>query len=150
MYLRTFRVLYKLYLSTDVLKYKVLLPGFAEHVKLVAESSTSKLVAIFRTSENTLSLLALPAGTSSSVVISRERWWNRGSPASINFPHLPLEGCRANETRSKWTRSIFSVPVRRVPNGRVPMRRVPNRCVYYTRLHSQVRYVHLMINLTFG
>ena len=29
MYLSTFRVLYKLYLSTDVLKYKVLLPGFA-------------------------------------------------------------------------------------------------------------------------
>ena len=28
MYLSTFRVLYKLYLSTDVLKYKVLLPGF--------------------------------------------------------------------------------------------------------------------------
>ena len=28
MYLSTFRVLYKLYLSTDVLNYKVLLPGF--------------------------------------------------------------------------------------------------------------------------
>ena len=28
MYSSTFRVLYKLYLSTDVLKYKVLLPGF--------------------------------------------------------------------------------------------------------------------------
>ena len=27
MYLITFQVLYKLYLSTDVLKYKVLLPG---------------------------------------------------------------------------------------------------------------------------
>ena len=27
MYLSTFLVLYKLYLSTDVLKYKVLLPG---------------------------------------------------------------------------------------------------------------------------
>ena len=27
MYLSTFQVLYKLYLSTDVLKYKVLLPG---------------------------------------------------------------------------------------------------------------------------
>ena len=57
-----------------------------------------------------------------------------------------LTGCRANETRSKWTRSIFSVPMRRVPIGRVPMRRVPNRRVYYidryTRLHSQVRYIH--------
>ena len=30
MYLSTFQVLYKLYLSTDVLKYKVLLPGSAE------------------------------------------------------------------------------------------------------------------------
>ena len=29
MYLNTFQVLYKLYLSTDVLKYKVLLPGSA-------------------------------------------------------------------------------------------------------------------------
>ena len=29
MYLSTFQVLYKLYLSTDVLKYKVLLPGSA-------------------------------------------------------------------------------------------------------------------------
>ena len=28
MYLSTIQVLYKLYLSTDVLKYKVLLPGF--------------------------------------------------------------------------------------------------------------------------
>ena len=27
MYLSTFQILYKLYLSTDVLKYKVLLPG---------------------------------------------------------------------------------------------------------------------------
>ena len=27
MYLSTFQVLYKLYLSTDVLKYKVILPG---------------------------------------------------------------------------------------------------------------------------
>ena len=30
MYLSTFQVLYKLYLSTDVLKYKVLLPGSAQ------------------------------------------------------------------------------------------------------------------------
>ena len=29
MYLSTFQVLYKLYLSTDVLKYKILLPGSA-------------------------------------------------------------------------------------------------------------------------
>ena len=29
---------------------------------------------------------------------------------------------RANETRSNWTRSIFSVPMRRVSVGRVPMR----------------------------
>ena len=29
MYLSTFQVLYNLYLSTDVLKYKVLLPGSA-------------------------------------------------------------------------------------------------------------------------
>ena len=29
MYLSTFQVLYKLYLSTDVLKYKVLMPGSA-------------------------------------------------------------------------------------------------------------------------
>ena len=33
----------------------------------------------------------------------------------------------ANETRSNWTRSIFSVPMRRVSVGRFPMRRVPNR-----------------------
>ena len=32
MYLSTFQVLYKLYLSTDVLKYKVLLPGSAYKV----------------------------------------------------------------------------------------------------------------------
>ena len=31
MYLSTFQVLYKLYLSTDVLKYKVLLPGSGSH-----------------------------------------------------------------------------------------------------------------------
>ena len=31
MYLSTFQVLYKLYLSTDVLKYKVLLPGSGTH-----------------------------------------------------------------------------------------------------------------------
>ena len=31
MYLSTFQVLYKLYLSTDVLKYKVLLPGSGHH-----------------------------------------------------------------------------------------------------------------------
>ena len=30
LYSSTFRVLYKLYLSTDVLKYKVLLPGFGQ------------------------------------------------------------------------------------------------------------------------
>ena len=33
------------------------------------------------------------------------------------------QGCHANEMRSNWTRSIFSVPMRRVPIGRVPMRR---------------------------
>ena len=32
MYLSTFQVLYKLYLSTDVLKYKVLLPGSAWYI----------------------------------------------------------------------------------------------------------------------
>ena len=32
MYLSTFQVLYKLYLSTDVLKYKVLLPGSGMYV----------------------------------------------------------------------------------------------------------------------
>ena len=31
MYLSTLQVLYKLYLSTDVLKYKVLVPGSAWH-----------------------------------------------------------------------------------------------------------------------
>ena len=31
MYLSTLQVLYKLYLSTDVLKYKVLLPGSASN-----------------------------------------------------------------------------------------------------------------------
>ena len=39
-------------------------------------------------------------------------------------------GLRANETRSNWTRSIVSVPMRRVSVGRVPMRRVPNRRGY--------------------
>ena len=33
MYLSTFQVLYKLYLSTDVLKYKVLLPGSGEETR---------------------------------------------------------------------------------------------------------------------
>ena len=33
MYLSTFQVLYKLYLSTDVLKYKVLLPGSAAYAR---------------------------------------------------------------------------------------------------------------------
>ena len=33
MYLSTFQVLYKLYLCTDVLKYKVLLPGSGLNVK---------------------------------------------------------------------------------------------------------------------
>ena len=32
MYLSTSQVLYKLYLSTDVLKYKVLLPGSAKYM----------------------------------------------------------------------------------------------------------------------
>ena len=32
MYQSTFRVLYKLYLSTDVLKYKVLLPGSGGYI----------------------------------------------------------------------------------------------------------------------
>ena len=36
MYLSTFQVLYKLYLSTDVLKYKVLLPGSGVKRTLVA------------------------------------------------------------------------------------------------------------------
>ena len=36
MYLSTFQVLYKLYLSTDVLKYKVLLPGSGDNVALNA------------------------------------------------------------------------------------------------------------------
>ena len=36
MYLSTFQVLYKLYLSTDVLKYKVLLPGSANRCKNLA------------------------------------------------------------------------------------------------------------------
>ena len=35
MYLSTFQVLYKLYLSTDVLKYKVLLPGSDEEVTVL-------------------------------------------------------------------------------------------------------------------
>ena len=34
MYLSTFQVLYKLYLSTDVLKYKVLLPGSARNLSV--------------------------------------------------------------------------------------------------------------------
>ena len=34
MYSSTFQVLYKLYLSTDVLKYKVLLPGSASKVNI--------------------------------------------------------------------------------------------------------------------
>ena len=52
MYLSTFQVLYKLYLSTNVLKYKVLLPGsgsspdvFLEHHMLVVCTTVSiKLV----------------------------------------------------------------------------------------------------------
>ena len=38
MYLRTFQVLYKLYLSSDALKYKVLLPGSVSVVIVSAES----------------------------------------------------------------------------------------------------------------
>ena len=37
MYSSTFRVLYKLYLSTDVVKYKVLLPGFDPAVLTIAD-----------------------------------------------------------------------------------------------------------------
>ena len=60
-----------------------------------------------------------------------------------------MERCRANETRPNETRSIFSVPMRRVPIGRVPMRRIDAYFIsadIFTRLHSQVGYVHLMIN----
>ena len=40
MYLSTFQVLYKLYLSTHVLKYKVLLPGSAVEYNSVQSSTT--------------------------------------------------------------------------------------------------------------
>ena len=39
MYQSTFRVLYKLYLSTDVLKYKVLLPGSGGYIYIYIISS---------------------------------------------------------------------------------------------------------------
>ena len=43
MYLSTFQVLYKLYLSTDVLKYKVLLPASdGGHLKSTYTSGTDK------------------------------------------------------------------------------------------------------------
>ena len=43
MYLSTFQVLYKLYLSTDVLKYKVLLPSSASHdISIRTESHRTK------------------------------------------------------------------------------------------------------------
>ena len=38
MYLSTFQVLYKLYLSTDVLKYKVLLPGSAMNMPHIGDA----------------------------------------------------------------------------------------------------------------
>ena len=40
MYLSTFQVLYKLYLSTDVLKYKVLMPGSGCMILLVIMCSS--------------------------------------------------------------------------------------------------------------
>ena len=53
MYLSTFQVLYKLYLSTDVLKYKVLLPGsdlnrlfFIKATKAAGQSRLSKFEAV--------------------------------------------------------------------------------------------------------
>ena len=42
MYLSTFQVLYKLYLSTDVLKYKVLLPGSGWDLAIFEQSLLSK------------------------------------------------------------------------------------------------------------
>ena len=51
MYLNTFQVLYKLYLSTDVLKYKVLLPGPALYIRdcvsLCLSDETLKAVGPF-------------------------------------------------------------------------------------------------------
>ena len=50
MYLSTFQVLYKLYLSTDVLKYKVLLPGSATHLTHTQQSTLSleqKFIVMF-------------------------------------------------------------------------------------------------------
>ena len=41
MYLSTFRVLYKLYLSTDVLKYNVLVPGSDKYINNTTIINTS-------------------------------------------------------------------------------------------------------------
>ena len=63
-----------------------------------AHSSERKLVAIFRTCEHTISLLALPAGTTSRVVISRDRWQRRsqdfclGGATRYIFRHLSESG----------------------------------------------------------
>ena len=43
---------------------------------------------------------------------------------SVGAPGI-WKGLRAN-----WTRSNFSVPIRRVPIGRVPIRRIPGRRGY--------------------
>ena len=43
MYLSTFQVLYKLYLSTDVLKYKVLLPGSAVDICIAVKCASLAL-----------------------------------------------------------------------------------------------------------
>ena len=56
MYLSTFQVLYKLYLSTDVLKYKVLLPGSASDT-------------VFQNSENTLLVVCITLFFVLSVVV---------------------------------------------------------------------------------
>ena len=46
MYLSTFQVLYKLYLSTDVLKYKVLMPGSGRDIDKVAAHSRCLLTTV--------------------------------------------------------------------------------------------------------
>ena len=48
-----------------------------------------------------------------------------------------------------WTRSIFGVPVRRVPVGRVPMRRVPNGRGYIVKADTFTGLLNIVVLLMY-
>ena len=57
MYLSTFQVLYKLYLSTDVLKYKVLLPGSGGLLRYWSVSDRLAVIQLTLGSHSTLAII---------------------------------------------------------------------------------------------